>query len=175
MSDTTVRIEPVSDRDLNRVQRPLAGLLTSCVEAGAGIGFVLPLSLAKAERFWAGQAGALESGSSHVWAAWQKEALVGTVTLALARQDNGGHRAEVAKLMVHPATRRQGIARLLLDRLEEKARTLGRTLLVLDTVTGGTAEGMYARFGYQRVGVIPDFAAGARGGFEATTVFYKRL
>ncbi|GGB63973.1 hypothetical protein GCM10011316_39740 [Roseibium aquae] len=97
------------------------------------------------------------------------------VMLLLAQQNNGGHRAEVAKLMVHPQARRRGVARRLLAAVEQKAQALGRTLLVLDTVTGDAAEGMYARLGYHHVGVIPGYAVAARGGLQATTVFYKAL
>ncbi len=58
---------------------------------------------------------------------------------------------------------------------DEAARGAGKTLLVLDTVTGGDAERLYPRLGWERCGVIPDYALWPRGGFCDTTVFYKRL
>ncbi|MTH96580.1 GNAT family N-acetyltransferase [Roseibium sp. RKSG952] len=153
----------------------LGTLLKACVEDGAGIGFVLPLSQEKAETFWRKQAPDLRSGSSHLLVARHAGRIVGTVMLQLAEKDNGRHRAEVAKLMVHPDARRQGIARMLLSKAEALALELDRSLLTLDTVTGDTAEGLYQRSGYHRVGVIPKFAVSTNGGWDATTIFYKQL
>ena len=58
---------------------------------------------------------------------------------------------------------------------EDTARACGKTLLVLDTVSGGDAERLYTRLGWQRVGVIPDYALWPQGGLCATTVFCRRL
>jgi hypothetical protein len=57
---------------------------------------------------------------------------------------------------------------------EEAALDAGRTLLALDTANVD-AERRYHRRGWQRVGVIPDYALWPDGGFVDTTVFYKRL
>ena len=168
-------VEAVSAAQLPSAAGDLGVLLKACVEDGAGIGFVLPLSRARADAFWLGYGPLLADGACHLFVVRQARQIVGTVTLALARQDNGGHRAEIAKLMVHPGARRQGYACQLLEHAETHARTLGRSLLVLDTVTGDTAEGLYARLGYARVGVIPRYARGAAGGFDDTTIFYKHL
>jgi hypothetical protein len=46
---------------------------------------------------------------------------------------------------------------------------------VLDTVTGGDAERLYERLGWQRCGVIPGYALWPNGGLCATTVFFKAL
>jgi hypothetical protein len=48
-------------------------------------------------------------------------------------------------------------------------------VLVLDTVTGGDAERLYERAGWQRVGVIPKYALMPDGEPCATTFFYKHL
>ena len=45
---------------------------------------------------------------------------------------------------------------------------IGRTLLVLDTVTGGDAERLYARGGWQRCGEIPRYALFPGGGYCST-------
>jgi GNAT superfamily N-acetyltransferase len=66
--------------------------------------------------------------------------IVGTVQLDLDMPPNQQHRASVAKLLVHPAARRLGIGRALMFALEKMARSEGRTLLTLDTVSGGNAE-----------------------------------
>ena len=89
---------------------------------------------------------------------------------------NQRHRAEVVKLLVHPDARRQGIARQLMIALETVARTEGRTLLTLDTWTGGYAESLYRSLGYVVVGVIPRFARGSTTpDLEATTIMFKEL
>ena len=153
----------------------LGGLLKACVEEGAGIGFILPLSQEKAEHFWSAQLPAVEEGSSFVIIARQEDEITGVVMLVLAPQDNGGHRADVAKLMVHPNHRRKGLARKLMRAIDHLAMSQGRWLLVLDTVTGDRAEQLYPTCGYQKVGIIPDYAYGSHGTLDATTVFYKDL
>ncbi len=153
----------------------LGRLLQACVEDGAGIGFVLPISLEKADSFWAGQLSALSSGQAHMLVLKEEASIVGVVMLVLAPQDNGRHRADVAKLMVHPSHRRKGYARMLMLAIDGLARSLDRWLLVLDTVTGDRAERLYPTCGYTRVGVIPNYAYGSHGALDATTVFYKDL
>jgi GNAT superfamily N-acetyltransferase len=96
------------------------------------------------------------------------------VTLALKQPENQSHRADVAKMLVHRRGRRQGVGALLLSAVEEAALSAGKTVLVLDTASAD-AERLYARAGWQRVGVIPDYALWPGGGLCPTTVFYKRL
>ena len=59
--------------------------------------------------------------------------------------------------------------------IDDAAREEGKTVLVLDTVTGGDAERLYERTGWQRVGAVPNYALMPRGGFCGTTFFYKQL
>jgi hypothetical protein len=59
--------------------------------------------------------------------------------------------------------------------IEAEASAAGKTLLVLDTVTGGAGERLYARMGWQRCGTIPDYALWPAGGFCATTIFFKAV
>lgn len=89
--------------------------------------------------------------------------------------DNQPHRADVAKMLVHRRARRQGLAARLLEVVDEHALRLGKTVLVLDTVTGGDAERLYARAGWQKVGVIPNYALMPDGAPCATTYFHKQL
>lgn len=99
----------------------------------------------------------------------------GTVQLVLDQPENQPHRADLAKMLVHPRARRRGLGAALMGAAEQMARDCGKTLLVLDTVTGGDAERLYARLGWVRVGVIPDHALLSRGGLTGTTVFYRSL
>src|SRR5712691_10941913 len=78
---------------------------------------------------------------------------VGTAQLRLNQYPNGLHRAEVAKVLVRR----------------------GRTLLVLDTITGSDAVKLYETLGWTRAGEIPRYAAMPDGTLAATTYFYKEL
>jgi hypothetical protein len=62
-----------------------------------------------------------------------------------------------------------------MQHVEEASRLAGKTLLVLDTVTGGDAERLYMRLGWTKAGVIPNYALFPDGSFCDTTVFWKEL
>ncbi len=155
----------------------LAQLLHACVHAGASVSFVVPFSLDDAAAFWRDRViPVAREGKCCLLLARDADRVIGTVQLDLATPPNQPHRAEVRKLLVHPEARRRGIARVLMKSIEEEARGLGRTLLTLDTVTGGAAEGLYRSIGYERVGVIPKYARNSTGEkLESTTVMYKEL
>jgi GNAT superfamily N-acetyltransferase len=155
----------------------LGRVLHACVHAGASVSFILPFSCADAEAFWREQVlPAVRAGNRHVLLARFDGQIVGTVQLDLATPPNQPHRAEVKKLLVHPDARRRGIARALMSAAHEEARSAGRTLLTLDTVTGGAAEPLYLSMGYAVSGVIPRYALNFNSTLvEATTVMYKPL
>jgi ribosomal protein S18 acetylase RimI-like enzyme len=117
----------------------------------------------------------VEQGRRLVLGAFVNDDLVGTVQVVLALPPNQPHRAEIAKLLVHRSARRRGLAQLLMERAEAEARAEGRTLLVLDTVTGDSAERLYERLGWNKVGVIPGYALYPDGRPCDTTVFWKAL
>jgi GNAT superfamily N-acetyltransferase len=154
----------------------LADVLIDCVAGGASVSFMWPLARDRAQAFWRGVAAGVARGERLLFVAEDAAArLVGTVQLIVDLPENQPHRADVAKLLVHRDARRHGVAPRLLDALEAAARAAGRTVLVLDTVTGGDAERVYARAGWQRVGVVPDYALLPDGAPCATTFFTKRL
>lgn len=153
----------------------LAPLLQAVVHAGAAVGFLPPVTETAAHAYWHGVAAAVADGSRLLWVAHRGGALAGTVQLDLCLRPNGLHRAEVMKMMVHPAQRRHGLARALLLAVEAEARRLGRTTLVLDTRQGDAAEALYAGLGWVRAGVIPDYARSADGSLHATVVYYRLL
>ena len=103
------------------------------------------------------------------------ERVVGAAQLSLVTKQNGLHRAEVQKVLVHSKFRRRGIAQALMLDIEAAARSAGRTLLVLDTEQGSAAESLYEKSGYVRSGVIPNYALDASGLLITTVVFYKCL
>jgi GNAT superfamily N-acetyltransferase len=101
--------------------------------------------------------------------------IAGSVSLHPAWPPNQPHRADISKLIVHRRARRHGIGRALMAEIEERARAAGFTLLTLDTVRGDPGEQLYANAGWQRVGVIPDYALYPDGRPCDTVVFYKKL
>jgi GNAT superfamily N-acetyltransferase len=154
----------------------LADVLLDCVDGGASVSFMSPLPRERALQFWHGVADGVARGERALLLAEDAQGgVVGTVHLVLAQPDNQPHRADVAKMLVHRRARRSGVAAALMQAAERVAIAEGKTLLVLDTVTGGDAERLYERQGWQRCGVIPDYALWPRGGYCATTVFFKPL
>ena len=159
------------------VAEGLADVLLDCVEGGASVGFMHPLPRAKALAFWESALASAARGERIVLVAEDMESrtIVGTVQVVLAMPDNQPHRADVAKMQVHRQARRQGLGAALMRAAEATARAAGKTLLVLDTVTGSDAERLYTRLGWQRCGEIPGYALWPRGGLCSTTVFYRVL
>jgi GNAT superfamily N-acetyltransferase len=175
MSPTGIRIRASGDEP--GLAAALAQVLIDCVEGGASVSFMRPLPPHRALAFWQGALDSARRGERIVLVAEDAASgtVVGTVQLLLATPDNQPHRADVAKMLVHRRARRRGLGAALMQAAEAAARAAGKTLLVLDTVTGGDAERLYSRQGWQRVGVIPGYALWPNGGLCDTTYFYKVL
>jgi GNAT superfamily N-acetyltransferase len=154
--------------------RGLADLLIDCVEGGASVSFMHPLSLDTALHFWRGVADEVARGARAMILAEDAEGVVGTVQLILDQPENQPHRADLSKMLVHRRARRQGLGAALLQAAEGVARDGGKTLLLLDTASGA-AERLYAKLGWQRVGVIPGYALWPHGGLCDTTIFYREI
>jgi GNAT superfamily N-acetyltransferase len=153
----------------------LADVLADCVAGGASIGFMAPFPHAEARTVVEGMAAEVEQGNRLLLAAFAGDRLVGTVQVVLALPPNQPHRGEITKLLVHRSARKRGVAEQLMARADTEARAEGKTLLVLDAVTGGDAERLYTRLGWTKVGVVPDFALFPDGRFCDTTYFFKSL
>jgi len=152
----------------------LAEVLADCVEGGASVSFMLPFTRADAEKFFEKVIASVARGETVLVAARCAGRIVGTVQLGLDMPPNQPHRGDIKKLLVHRAARNLGLGAALMTGAEEEARARGRTLLVLDTASG-EAERLYARTGWQRVGVVPDYAMWPAGGFCDTTFFWKKI
>ena len=171
----TLRIRRL-DADETRAAAPaLAEVLLDCVRGGASVSFMADMTRAEAEAFWQGVAEAAASDGRAVLVAEDDKGLLGVVEVIPAGPPNQPHRADIAKMLVHRRARRQGAGEALMRAAEDAARAMGKTLLTLDTVTGGVAERLYARLGWVVVGSIPDYALMPDGEPCATTVFYKAL
>jgi len=167
----------------------------ACVADGASVGFLPPVAPDAAHAFWRYRASEVATGGRILITGWADGALVGCVTLALDTPANQRHRAEVQTLLVHPAARRRGLARALMQRLELEAAQHGRTLLTLDTIAGDSgagnsgagdnnagdtgasepAEALFHALGWIAAGRIPGYARKADGTPCDTRYFYKRL
>lgn len=153
----------------------LSQVLIACVEAGASVGFMLPLTVAKAQAYWQTVASSLQQGERLIFLAESDSGeIVGSVQIVLAQPENQPHRADLSKMLVAPKARRKGLAAELLVAAEAGAQAQGKTLLVLDTANP-EAERVYERGDWQRCGLIPDYALWPAGGLCATMLFYKKL
>jgi GNAT superfamily N-acetyltransferase len=176
---TTTNPPRWSVRRLRAVDEPqidaLASVTIDCVEGGASIGFMDPLTRDRAVAFWRRVADGVAGGERALLVAEDANGVCGTVQLILEMPENQPHRADLAKMQVHRRARRQGLGAALMRAAEQTARECGKTLLVLDAVTDGDAARLYARLGWVRVGDIPRFALMPNGGFCSTTFYYRDL
>jgi GNAT superfamily N-acetyltransferase len=153
----------------------LADLLKDCVDGGASVSFMHPLTRERASAFWRKVADGVAGRQRALIVAEDEQGVCGTVQLIFDLPENQPHRADLAKMLVHRRVRRQGLGASLMKAAEATARECGKTLLVLDAVTDGDAARLYARLGWVRVGDIPNYALFPQGGYCSTTYFYKDL
>jgi GNAT superfamily N-acetyltransferase len=152
----------------------LCDVLVDCVEGGASVSFMLPFGRDDAKKFFEKIIASVARGETVLLAAKLDSHIVGSVQLGLDMPPNQPHRGDIRKLLVHRAARKHGLGAALMAAAEREAKARGRTLLVLDTASGD-AERLYVRAGWQRVGVVPDYALWPQGGFCDTTFFWKRI
>ncbi len=172
-SSNRVAVRRVARLDANQVE-VLADVLIDCVEGGASVSFMLPLSRQKACDFWRNVGTAAERGARALLIAEDDSGIIGTVQLILEQPENQPHRADISKMLVHRRARRQGIGAALLRGAEDVARQSGRTLLVLDTASAD-ADRLYVRLGWTLVGAVPDYALWPGGGYCDTRIYFRRL
>ena len=165
------RLTTVDDAQVDQ----LAHVLIDCVEGGASVSFMHPLSLERAVAFWRQVAEGVTKGTRALLVAVDDLGICGTVHLILEQPDNQPHRADLSKMLVHHRARRAGLGAALMRVAETTARECGKTLLVLDTITDSDAARLYERLGWQCVGEIPGFALMPHGGLRGTTVYYREL
>lgn len=165
------QLESVSAAQLDQ----LAEVLMDCVEGGASVSFMKPFTRERALAFWQRVADDVAAGKRLLLVAEDSHGICGTVQLILDLPENQPHRADLAKMLVHRRARRQGLGEALMQAAETAAKAAGRTLLLLDAVTGGDAARLYERLGWVRVGDVPDFALYPDGGLCSTTYYYRRL
>lgn len=153
----------------------LCDVLMDCVEGGASVGFMFPLTRDRAIEFWSRVAQSVAAGNRALLVARDELGICGTVQLILDLPENQPHRADLVKMLVHRRARRRGLGTELMREAESMARECGKTLLVLDTVTDGDAARLYERLDWVRVGDIPDYAHMPNGSPCSTTYYYRNL
>ncbi|AOK57199.1 GNAT family N-acetyltransferase [Burkholderia stagnalis] len=154
----------------------LSDILIDCVEGGASVSFMLPIARHTAVRFWTQVAESVMRDERILLVAEDAGGrVVGTVQLITAQPENQPHRADVAKMLVCRTARRQGVGARLMAAADDAARTAGKLVLVLDTVTGSDAARLYERAGWQRVGDVPNYALMPDGTYCGTTFFHRQL
>jgi GNAT superfamily N-acetyltransferase len=164
------RLVHASDAELGQ----LADVLIDCVDGGASVSFMAPLSRERAVAFWRSVAEAAARGARALLVAEDDTGIVGTVQLVLEQPENQPHRADLAKMLVHRRARRRGLGADLLQEAERAAAQAGRSLLVLDTASDD-AERLYERHGWVRCGRVPGYALWPEGGRCDTVFFYREL
>lgn len=165
------RLESIGETEI----KDLSDILIDCVEGGASVSFMHPLTRERAESFWRRVADGVKAGERALLAAEDAHGLCGCVQLVFDLPENQPHRADVSKMLVHRRARRQGLAAKLMTAAEATAIACGKSLLVLDTVTGSDASRLYERLGWVRVGDIPKFALYPNGDLCSTTYYYRDL
>jgi GNAT superfamily N-acetyltransferase len=171
MSAFTVRrLESIDDRTL----AGLIEVLVDCVEGGASVNFMWPMTPAKAGSYWGSVSASMTRGERVLIVAEDDDGVVGTAQAVWAGPENQPHRADISKMLVHRRARRHGVGLAVLEAAERAALEAGKTLLVLDTASA-EAERLYQRGGWQRVGTVPRYALMPDGAFCSTVIFYKDL
>ena len=170
---TTIRV--LNREETIDVLPELCEVLAACVNGGASVGFMLPFSPQDAQPFWQSVAEAAGEGSTIHVVAEVDGRVVGTVQVGLASKPNQPHRGDLMKLLVHRDARGLGLSKALMAAAEAGSARAGRTLLVLDTAAGELAEGLYEKLGWQRSGIIPNYALFPDGRYCDTVIFWKTV
>lgn len=170
-----IAISSLVTADCEALVPALVRLTVDAVDGGAALGWEPPLDPDDAERYWDGRIPRFDGDECALFAAFAGDDLVGAVQRERGRFPTHRHRAEIAKLMVLRAWRRRGIARALMDELEDDAFVRGIELLVLDVRPGEPAETLYVDNGFERTGLLRDAVKRGDGTFEDAAYYRKPL
>ena len=141
---------------------------------GGGFGWLIPPGRRALETYFRG---VLLVPERELFVARLNGDIVGSALLVRPPRNNEAQ-AFAANLMhsyIAPYARGHGLARLLTESVEERARELGYHILNLDVrESQAVAIAMYESHGYTRWGMHPEYAQ-VRGKSIAGYFFYKRL
>ena len=156
-------------------ERRLARILVDCVAAGGAVPFFPPLAPERARELWRKVSAEVAAGTRVLLVAWRDGAVVGTVQFNLGTPENQPHRAGVEHLLVDPPARGTGVGRALMQRAEQAARRLGRSLLTLETRADELADRLCRDLGWQEAGRVPGYALDAGRKPVDAAFLWKRL
>jgi GNAT superfamily N-acetyltransferase len=168
-------IRELSAGEAERRLTELGEVLADAVEGGASVGFLRGFTVAQAVDFWRSQLPAVGAGMKRLLVAEEGGTIAGTVVVTFAHQPNQPHRGDVGKMLVHRRFRRRGLGARLLAAAEATAARHGRTLLVLDTVSGSAGDRLYTRAGWVKIGEIPGYALSVDRVREQACFFFMQL
>jgi GNAT superfamily N-acetyltransferase len=168
-------IRELSAEEAERRLDQLSEVLVDAVESGASVNFLRGFTLGQAADFWISQLPAIGAGTRRLLVAEEGGRIGGTAMVTFAHQPNQQHRGEITKMLVHRRWRRRGLGARLLAAAEATAARHGKTLLVLDTVTGADGDRLYTKAGWVKVGEIPGYALSVDGVPQSASFFYKQL
>jgi len=103
----------------------LCDVLIDCVEGGASVSFMHPLTRSRAQAFWRRVGEGVAAGERALLVARDALGLCGTVQLVLDLPENQPHRADVTKMLVHRRVRGHGLGAALMKAAEATARECG--------------------------------------------------
>lgn len=174
-TESTIEIDVFTGSATRTCRAGLVELLIDAIHAGASVGFLEPLAIDEAGRYWDKVFAEVESGDRVLLVAKEEGRIVGAVQLVLPSLPNARHRAEAQKLLVHTSARRRGLGTALMAEVEARAMALGRYLIILDTRAGDPAGKLYEQLGYSRAAVIPGYAQSPNGKMHAAAFYYRDL
>lgn len=169
------QIRLLTPAEADAARPDLVALLLDCVEGGASVNFVQPMTREKSETWWSGAFASHARGERLILVAEENGHIDGSVQVIPAGQENQPHRADIAKLLVHRRARRNGLGAALMQAAEIEAKRIDRTLLTLDTEAGSAGERLYQRLGWIMFGQIPGYAVTADGTHRQTCSFFYKL
>jgi len=170
-----MKIVMINAATLPVYRNELAELLLNAVTSDAADGERQRLSQTQAEDYFHSLQTELAKGARKLWIARDHLGVIGSVQLEICLKPEGRNRAEVQQLLVHDRARRQGTGKKLIAALEQEAMNLQRSLIYLDTPSGGAAEAFYRAQGYRCLGELPDFSCNSDGYSHSAVIYYKRL
>lgn len=171
-ADITVHFvaESLSRNDLN----DLCDATDAAIEEGGGFGWVHVPERASLERYWQG---VVTAPTRQLFVARLDGVICGTTQLILPAGNNEaqGHMIQMTTNFVAPWARGHGLARMLLEAVEEKARSDGYAIINLDVrKTMERAIKLYESLGYVCFGEHP-FSVKAHGETIPSLYYYKNI
>lgn len=163
-------VDPLSKIDLS----DLCDATDAAIEGGGGFGWLHIPERASLERYWQG---VIAAPTRKLFVARLDGVICGTTQLILppANNEAQGHMVQMTTNFVAPWARGHGLARMLLENVEDYARGAGYAVINLDVRhTMEQAIRLYEAMGYVRFGEHP-FSVRSNGETVTSLYYYKNI